>query len=229
VLTGIPRGSTGNGGRIAFGADGRLYVATGDAGQPQLAASRSSLAGKVLRVTDVGSAAPGNPFGDSAIFTTGHHAVVGLCEVGAVGAAQQFLEVEATGAQGSSEINQLHSGNDYGWPTPSPSAQGPIAELPTAMTAPGGCAVIDNLLYVTSRDGQALLSAPLTVKGSVISVGRFRTALQKQYGRLLTVVAAADGALWLTTSNRDGHGRPIPADERVLRIVPSGGSADSPA
>lgn len=226
VLTGIPRGPTGNAGRIAFGTDGRLYVATGDAGQPQLAANRTSLAGKVLRVTDVGVPAPGNPFGASAVFTTGHHAVVGLCRVDA---AQQFLEVEAAGAQGSPEINQLHSGDDYGWPAPSASAQGPIAELPTAMTAPGGCAVIDNLLYVTSRDVQALLSAPLTVKGAVISVGNFRTTLQKQYGRLLTVVAAADGALWLTTSNRDGQGRPIPADERVLRIVPSGGSADSPA
>jgi hypothetical protein len=41
------------------------------------------------------------------------------------------------------------------------------------------------------------------------------------------VVAAPDGALWLTTSNRDGHGRPIPADERVLRIVPSSGGGNS--
>jgi hypothetical protein len=39
------------------------------------------------------------------------------------------------------------------------------------------------------------------------------------------VVAAADGALWLTTSNRDGKGKPVPDDERVLRIMPSGGGA----
>jgi hypothetical protein len=42
---------------------------------------------------------------------------------------------------------------------------------------------------------------------------------------LLTVVAAPDGALWLTTANRDGHGHPVPADERVLRIMPSGGGS----
>jgi hypothetical protein len=37
--------------------------------------------------------------------------------------------------------------------------------------------------------------------------------------------------LWLTTSNRDGHGKPIATDERVLRIPPpsGGGSSDSPA
>jgi hypothetical protein len=45
---------------------------------------------------------------------------------------------------------------------------------------------------------------------------------------LRTVVAASDGALWLTTSNKDGHGHPVPADERVLRIIPSGGSGNNP-
>ena len=47
--------------------------------------------------------------------------------------------------------------------------------------------------------------------------------------RVDTCVAAADGALWLTTSNKDGHGRPVAADERVLRITPTGGNGgDSP-
>ena len=222
VLTGIPRGTTGNGGRIAFGADERLYVATGDAGRPQLAGDRTSLAGKVLRVTDVGRPAPGNPLANSPVYTLGHHSVVGLCPVLD---DNQLLEVEAAGT----EINQLHSGDDYGWPTAALSSEGPITTLPSAMSAPGGCAVIENLLFVTSRDGQALLSAQLTEKGAVISVGKFRPALQHKYGRLLTVVPAVDGALWITTSNRDGHGKPARTDERVLRIIPAAASGDSPA
>ena len=42
------------------------------------------------------------------------------------------------------------------------------------------------------------------------------------------MVAAPDGALWLTTSNRDGVGRPVAADDRVIRIVPPAGTTDSP-
>ena len=52
--------------------------------------------------------------------------------------------------------------------------------------------------------------------------------MRKKYGRLRTVVAAPDGALWLSTSNRDGQGRPKPVDERILRIVPTGGGGNNP-
>src|SRR5262249_5762464 len=45
VLTGIPKGRTGNGGRIAFGPDQMLYIGTGDTGRPQLAGDPRSLAG----------------------------------------------------------------------------------------------------------------------------------------------------------------------------------------
>jgi hypothetical protein len=69
----------------------------------------------------------------------------------------------------------------------------------------------------------------LSGQGAATRVGRFAPALSNRYGRLRTVVAAPDGALWLTTSNRDGHGAPVPTDERVIRYVPSGGGASSPA
>jgi hypothetical protein len=85
---------------------------------------------------------------------------------------------------------------------------------------------------VTSLDGKALLASALSARSQGLSAGKFTAALTNKYGRLLSVVAdPAGGVLWLTTSNRDGHGRPVADDERVLRIPPpgGGGGATSPA
>ncbi|MGH3428358.1 MAG: PQQ-dependent sugar dehydrogenase, partial [Mycobacteriales bacterium] len=61
VLTGIPRGPTGNAGALAVDSHGRLMVATGDAGNPASAEDPRSPAGKVLRIDTFGHPAPGNP------------------------------------------------------------------------------------------------------------------------------------------------------------------------
>ncbi|MEP7179708.1 MAG: PQQ-dependent sugar dehydrogenase [Pseudonocardiales bacterium] len=229
VLTGIPRAASGNTGRIVFGSDSLLYVGTGDAGQPKLAADPKSLAGKVLRVTDIGQPAAGNPAPASPVFTSGHHVVDGLC---LIAGPNRLVEVEAGASPGPDEVNVLTGGKSYGWPPSSQPSQAPTATLPSAQRGPGGCAVLGNQLYVTSLDGKALLTAGLSSKAGVIAASTFTAALTNKYGRLRTVVAdPANAVLWLTTSNRDGHGKPVASDERVLRIPPpgGGGSDNSPA
>jgi glucose/arabinose dehydrogenase len=151
--------------------------------------------------------------------------VDGLCT--AAGSKTVF-EVE-TGAP--DEVNVLSAGSSYGWPAPSAASVDPVATLPTDDPGPGGCAVQNGALWITSLDGKALLSARILGAGDHATVGRFNTpALHNRYGRLKTVVAAPDGALWLTTSNRDGRGTPVPDDERVIRYVPTGGgSGGNPA
>ncbi len=71
VLGGITRGGDHNGGKIAFGPDGYLYVAVGDALKRNLAQDKNSLNGKILRITKSGAAAPGNPFG-TRVYSFGH-------------------------------------------------------------------------------------------------------------------------------------------------------------
>ncbi len=58
IFTGIPKGTEHNGGRIAFGADGYLYIAAGDAGTVGAGQDSASLAGKVLRIDEFGKPVP---------------------------------------------------------------------------------------------------------------------------------------------------------------------------
>ena len=218
VLTGIPRGTTGNTGRLMFDARGLLYIGTGDAGHPALAANPSSLAGKVLRVDAIGHAAPGNPARGSPIFTRGHHTVNGICVNETL---HLVYETEAP-----NEINILDGGADYGWPARGTGSVRPAQTLPGGRSGAGGCALLSGRLYVATSDGKSLLATPSTGRAAT---GKFSVSLDGRYGRLLTVVAAPDGALWLTTTNKDGHGSPVADDERVLRIIPSAsGGGGSP-
>jgi glucose/arabinose dehydrogenase len=223
VLTGIPRGRTGNGGRIQFGPDGLLYVGTGDAGRPALAPDRRNLAGKVLRVTAFGRPAPDNPDPASPVYSVGHRDVAGLC----LGSAGQVYVTEA--GAGSDEVNRVEAGRDYGWPATRPPRAGaaaPVRTLPAATAGVGGCAVIERGLFVAALRGQRMWALPLDSAGGA---GPASAHLAGAYGRLRTVVAGPDGALWLTTSNKDGLGRPTPQDDRVIRILPPAGSTNSPA
>jgi glucose/arabinose dehydrogenase len=226
VLTGIPKGRTGNTGRILFGADGNLYVGTGDTGRPAAAADPASRAGKILRVDPIGDPTADDPRAGSAVWSTGHPRVDGLCTPAGSTAP---LDVEAGAAGRADEVNVLVAGQDYGYPTAGPGSRAPVTTLPAADRGAGGCAVLDGQLWVTSLDGRVLLSAPLAGRDAATRAGRFTPVLTNRYGRLRTVVAAPDGALWLTTSNRDGAGHPVADDERVIRFLPSGGGGSSPA
>jgi glucose/arabinose dehydrogenase len=214
VLTGIPRGATGNTGRIAFGPDGELFVGTGDAGVPANVDDQHSLAGKILRVTSIGRPAPGNPVAGSPIVLSGPHEVDGLC-TDADGTV--LLETESRPGAATDLVNELD-----------PGAIRHVGAPPAASRGIGGCAIESGVLYVASRDGHDLLGAPLDTTANIATISKWTSYLVNRYGRLRTVVAAPDGALWLTTSNRDGKGSPVADDERVLRIQPPAQSGASP-
>jgi glucose/arabinose dehydrogenase len=234
VLTGIPKGPTGNGGRIAFGVDGSLLVGTGDAGQPALAQNPASLAGKVLEVTDVGApVAAGSP-----VLTEGHSAVAGLCidpDTASVFETEPSLAATPSAAASRDEVNLLTRGGDYGWPVAGPTSVAPLATLPAGangqLPVASGCAVANGVLYVASLDATTLYAADIAAHNATAKVGSFVASLAGQYGRLITVVADPDGSLWLATANAGVTPSPAGAsatsDDRILHIQPSGGGAGS--
>ncbi|HVG31616.1 MAG TPA: PQQ-dependent sugar dehydrogenase, partial [Pyrinomonadaceae bacterium] len=44
--------------------------------------------------------------------------------------------------------------------------------------------------------------------------------LEKKYGRIREMAEGPDGAIYFSTSNRDGRGTPAEADDRILRLAP---------
>ncbi len=103
-----------SGGRIRFGPDGFLYVATGDNHNYLLPQSPTLIGGKVLRVTTTGAAAPGNappPGFDARIYTYGHRNVQGITF--RPGSGQAFTSEH--GPNHSDEVTALVNGGNAGW------------------------------------------------------------------------------------------------------------------
>ena len=218
ILSGLAKASIHDGGRIAFGPDGMLYAGVGDAGNTANAQNPQSRNGKILRLLPNGGVPADNPFPGSPVYTLGHRNVQGLAWD-----AQGRMYASEFGQNTWDEVNQIVAGANYGWPTVEgrandPRFRDPIVTWTTAEASPSGATIDGDTLYVAALRGQRLWSVPLDGNGGA---GTPTSLLQGQYGRLRTVERAPDGALWVTTSNRDGRGTPAATDDRVLRFPPA--------
>ena len=210
VLEGIPRETYHSGGRIAFGPDGYLYVATGDAARPSTSQDPESLGGKILRVDEDGAPAPGNPQEDSPVWSLGHRNVQGL---GWDADGRMFAS--EFGQDTWDELNAVEPGGNYGWPEVEGAGgderfTDPLVTWRPADASPSGLAVSDDAVYVAALRGQSLWRVPL-------GGGEPARLLEREYGRLRTVAVAPDGRLWLVTSNTF-RGEPGPADDQVIAV-----------
>jgi len=215
LVRGIAKAGNHDGGRLAFGPDGYLYISTGDAGLRDPAQDKASLNGKILRVTTTGAPAPGNPFPGSPVWSLGHRNVQGLAwdKAGRMYASE-------FGQDTWDELNRILPGRNYGWPI----VEGiehragfvdPLVQWATRDASPSGIAVgADGAIYLAALRGQSLWRIPLDGKGKT---GNPQRLLQGTYGRLRTVMTASDGRLWLVTSNTF-RGDPRAGDDRVLAL-----------
>src|SRR5688572_20661974 len=94
----------------------------------------------------------------------------------------------------------------------------PILVWTTAEASPSGVAFANGHLFVAALRGQRTWVVPLTATGGA---GTPIVELQGQFGRQRTIARGPDGWLWMMTSNRDGRGTPVAADDRIVRIPPS--------
>lgn len=223
-------GAGGAASRIAFDREGMLFWATGSTPDTRESQEPNSLRGKVLRLRDDGTPAPGNPFAGRAgyrpeIYSMGHRNQLGLTIHPATGA----LWSAEHGPNGGDELNIILPGRNYGWPDvslgrdyPGPW-RGPFEkegiERPIVYWMPS-IAVSDLLFYTGDRfpqwKGNALVGAMRY--GEIANTGHMQRIVFNEQGheirremmltelrqRVRAVKQAPDGSIYLLTEEAQG-------------------------
>lgn len=212
LVSGIPKARNHNGGRLAFGPDGMLYATTGDAQSRGLSQDRSSLAGKILRMTPDGEVPADNPFAGSFVYSLGHRNPQGLVfdRTGQLWAAE-------FGQNTWDELNRIEPGSNYGWPV----VEGiggragyvdPVQQWATSEASPSGLGIVGDTLFLAALRGQRLWAIDID------NPSRGAAYFVRELGRIRDAVSAGDGSLLIITSNTDANGRPGPDDDRLIVV-----------
>lgn len=227
LLDGIRGNNIHDGSRLRFGPDGKLYMTMGDAAVPSLSQDLASYNGKILRLNEDGTTPRDNPF-MSPVYSYGHRNPQGIDWHPVSG----DLWGTEHGQIGNDEINLIEARHNYGWPSIEGSAAAPGMDSPvlffTPAIAPSGASFYTGSVFPTFRHnffvgalgGLHLLRVRFDPADPrrVLSQERL---LEGRFGRIRDVVTGPDGALYLSTSNRDGRYTPAADDDKILRIVPA--------
>jgi len=219
------------GSRLAFDADGNIYMTLGDRGEGPRAQDPKDHAGSVLRLTPDGEPAPGNPFLDVTshqpeIWSIGHRNP----QSAAIHPQTGVLWTVEHGAKGGDEINIPEAGKNYGWPvisygrhysggkigegTEKTGLEQPVHYWDPSI-APSGMAFVTSEKYpdwqgdllVGALRGQHL--AKLSLEGNRITG---ETQLLADLGaRIRDVRQGPDGYLYVLTDSDDGQ---------LIRLLP---------
>ena len=204
IVDKIPGAIFHDGGRLKFGPDGYLYITTGDAGNPSQSQNKNSLAGKVLRIVN----------DKIEVYSYGHRNPQGI----AWDNKGNLWESEH-GNSATDEINFIEQGKNYGWPTIKGDENqtgliSPRLHSGTNTWAPAGLAYVNGSLYFGGLRGTALFQYNPETK-------ELKEHFKGEYCRIRDVVVGPDSMLYITTSNKDGRGKPGVDDDKIIQINPS--------
>jgi glucose/arabinose dehydrogenase len=235
IIEDIPAAQFHAGCRLRFGPDAKLYVTTGEATQKEIAQRLDSLGGKILRLNDDGTVPQDNPFvgqkdARPEIWVYGNRNPQGLDWQPGTNILFETEHGPSGGDApgGGDEVNVIEKGKNYGWPVvhhtqAREGMQSPLLEYTPAVAPASGMfyrgtafpQFRGNFFFGCLR-GETIIRVVLDGK-RVVSQERL---LEKQYGRIRDVAEGPDGAIYFSTSNRDGRGSPASDDDRILRLVP---------
>ena len=218
-------------GRLAFDADGYLFLVVGDRGERENAQELNNHWGKLIRLHADGRIPEDNPFVGNAdilpeVYSYGHRNPQGLTWNPFDGK----LWLHEHGPKGGDELNRIQAGANYGWPrvthgreytggiiseqTHAPGIEPPVWHW-TPSIAPSGFAVYNGEAFAAWR-GDLLVGAlkfrsvyrvRLKQDGGVHE----RVLPEPQGYRIRDIRVLEDGFIYLLTDDADG---------RLLRLVP---------
>jgi glucose/arabinose dehydrogenase len=153
-----------NGGALKFWQDGTLFIASGENTTPSNAQNLSNLLGKVLRIDVRSDDFPGDPHRNYSIPSTNPFRNVAGArpEIWAYGLRNPWsmavqrgtnrIFINDVGSNFFEEINEGHSGCNYGWPlsegyTNDPDFCSPLFAYQHGTGFPKGCAIIGGAFY----------------------------------------------------------------------------------
>ena len=213
IVSNIPGAKYHDGGRLLFSKENHLYIATGDATNPDSAQDINSLAGKILRVDENGAAVEDNPF-NNFVYSYGHRNPQGL----AFDRNGKLWSTEH-GRRGLDEFNKIERGGNYGWPT----SQGdkskeehirPIIHSGKNTWAPASLLITrKGRIFFGGLRGEALYE--IIIKDEILTL---REYFKGVFGRIRSVKEGNDGNIYITTSNRDGRGKVQRGNDKLIKI-----------
>lgn len=241
IIENLPAARYHAGTRLRFGHDEKLYITTGDATDGDSAQRLDRLNGKTLRLNDDGSIPRDNPFVNQAnaraeIYSYGHRNAQGIDFHPATGMQVQTEHGPSFPLDGlrggDDEVNIVERGKNYGWN----KVRG--TKTRDGMTAPvalykSAIAPASGMFYRGREGGKGFalfrhnyFFGALKSKSIVRLVfdgnrlARQEELLKNKFGRIREVAESSDGAIYFSTSNRDGRGSPSTVDDAVMRLVP---------
>jgi hypothetical protein len=201
ILTGIPRGATGNTGALIFTSPTTLEIMTGDAGNPAMAADPRSLAGKVLRIeqpTTLGQAPPTTAL--SGVGSGG-----GMC-IDPVDGSLYVADRTPTADRLQRVSKNSEVTTVWTWPD-----------------KPGvaGCAAMDGTVLVNLVNAKQTVAVRLAPSTGAVT-GEPEVVRKDTHAHAWALRMSADGNVWGATVNKTAGGAEK-LDDVVFPLFPQGG------
>jgi glucose/arabinose dehydrogenase len=219
-------------GRIAFSKDGHLFFTCGERQKFDPAQDPKGTLGKVLRLKDDGTPAPGNPLAAKgfhpAVWSYGHRNLLGI----GFDSNGNLWEQEM-GPKGGDEVNLILPGRNYGYPIVSDGEHYDDKPIPdhdtrpefekykvnwTPVISPAGLMVYSGKLWPQWKDDLFIggLSSMALVRVDVDGTNARKGDQFPMGERIREPEEGPDGAIWLLEDGRrEGKGR-------LLKLTPLG-------